>query len=250
MHSFFADPRQISGDCAFLEGSEVRHIRSVLRLEPGDALRLVDGTGTEYEARITAFRPGRVELAVTGRRPAPGLPRLRLAVAQGFLKEKKMDRLVRQLSEIGASRLMPFLSGRTVARPAGARSDPRQARWRKIAVEALKQCRRGDLIAVEPVVTFAEVLAQRSAFDSGIFFWEDAAEPLCAPALHEDAPPPASVLVVLGPEGGFSPEEARSAAEAGFRLARMGPRVLRAETAAVTACALVQYLFGDLGPAK
>lgn len=249
MHSFFLNPDQIERESAVLEGREARHAKNVLRLKAGDEVRLVDGAGFEYAARVVALSPGRVELAVTTRQAAPGRPRLKLTVAQGFLKEKKMDRLVRQLSEAGAARLVPFVSERAVARPASERFDRRRERWTQIAIEALKQCRRGDLLEVEPALDFEAVLARRASVDLGFFFWENADAPLALerPPSQGGAPAPTSVLAVLGPEGGFTDAEARAAAEAGFRLARLGPRILRAETAAVAAGVLIQYLFGDLG---
>jgi 16S rRNA (uracil1498-N3)-methyltransferase len=168
-------------------------------------------------------------------------------VAQGFLKEKKMDRLVRQLSELGAARWMPFISDRSVARPEGGRAQARQERWRKIAVEALKQCRRGDLMQIDDIVGFDRLLERAPAYDLRILFWEQTCEPLTAQRFSGSPAGPDSVLIVLGPEGGFAEEEVRASEAAGFISASLGPRILRAETAAVAACAIVQHLFGDLG---
>jgi 16S rRNA (uracil1498-N3)-methyltransferase len=251
MHTFFADPNQIAGSQAVLSGAEARHLRHVLRLKPGDHVRLFDGTGCEYSARVEALPPGRVELSVTGKKACPGLPVIRLDVAQGILKEKKMDRLVRQLSELGASRFIPLEGGRSVVRLEGARAAARTERWQKIALEALKQCRRGDAMAIGAVSGFEQVLAMGRSYDRHILFWENAAVPLGREAVMgpEGLRAPSSILVLLGPEGGFSEEEVRRAVAAGFSVASLGPRILRAETAAVSACAVVQYLFGDLGSA-
>ena len=161
-----------------------------------------------------------------------------------------MDRSVRQLSELGVARWIPFICERAVARPEASRVGYRQERWRKIAVESLKQCRRGDLMAIEALSSFEQVLEFGQACDLRIIFWERAVEPLSARRSHGAAGPPASVMVVLGPEGGFSEQEVRTAEAAGFVPASLGPRILRAETAALCACAIVQYVFGDLGPGK
>ena len=245
MRYFFVDPSQVSGTRAVLEGSEASHVRNVIRLKRGDAVGLVDGTGFEYEAVIDRSVTGRVELEITARRASAGRPSLSLTVAQGFLKEKKMDLLVRQLSELGATRFAPFVSERTVARPEAGRGSFRCERWRKIAVESLKQCRRGDVLAIEEVHGFDGVLALGPQHDLALFFWEEATVPL--PQLPAGRPKPASVLAVLGPEGGFSETEAQAAESAGFRIVRLGPRIIKAETAAVAAAAVVQLLFGDLG---
>jgi 16S rRNA (uracil1498-N3)-methyltransferase len=244
MRYFFVDPSQVTGTRAVLEGSEASHIRNVIRLNRGDAVGLVDGTGCEYSAVVDRIMTGRVELEITARRMSAGTSALSLTVAQGFLKEKKMDLVVRQLSELGVTRFIPFVCERVVARPGAGRGSFRRERWHKIAVESLKQCRRGDVMAVGEVHGFDELLARGRDHDLALFFWEDATAPI--PALPAGRPKPASVLAVLGPEGGFSETEAQAAEAAGFHRVRLGPRILKAETAAVAAAAVVQYLFGDL----
>jgi 16S rRNA (uracil1498-N3)-methyltransferase len=250
MRYFFADPSRISGSRAVLEGAEAAHVKNVMRLKRGDRVGLVDGTGYEYGAVIDRIVPGQVELTLTGRQAAPGRPAIPVHVAQGCLKEKKMDRSVRQLSELGVARWIPFICERAVARPEAGRVGYRQERWRKIAVESLKQCRRGDLMAIEALSSFEQVLEISRACDLRIIFWERSTEPLSASRIQGAAGPLSSVMVVLGPEGGFSEQEVRAAEAAGFVSASLGPRILRAETAAVCACAIVQYVFGDLGPGK
>jgi 16S rRNA (uracil1498-N3)-methyltransferase len=250
MRYFFADPSRISGSRAVLEGAEAAHVKNVMRLKRGDEVGLVDGTGYEYTAVIDRIVPGQVELTLTGRQPAPGRAPIQVHVAQGCLKEKKMDRSVRQLSELGVARWTPFICARAVARPEASRASYRQARWRKIAVESLKQCRRGDLMAIEALASFEQVLEVGRACDLRIIFWERSTESLSALQTQAAARPPASVMALLGPEGGFSDQEVRAAEAAGFVHASLGPRILRAETAALCACAIVQYVFGDLGPGK
>jgi 16S rRNA (uracil1498-N3)-methyltransferase len=247
MRHFFIEPSDVAGGRAALSGAEARHVKNVLRLKPGDAVRLFDGTGVEYVGVIDTLPPGKVEVTITASRPAAGCPRLPVSVAQGFLKEKKMDRLVRQLSELGAARWMPFISDRSVARPEGGRAQARQERWRRIAVEALKQCRRGDVMQIDDIVGFDRLLERAPAHELRILFWEQSSEPLTAQRFSGSPAGPVSVLIVLGPEGGFTEEEVRAAVAAGFISAGLGPRILRAETAAVAACAIVQHLFGDLG---
>jgi len=134
-----------------------------------------------------------------------------------------------------------------VARPESGRAAYRSERWRKIAIEALKQCRRGDLMGIEDITAFENILESGHRHDLRIMFWEGAAEPLAAQRMPSAAADSLSVLVVLGPEGGFSEKEAAAAAAAGFWIARLAADSA-AETAAVAACAIVQYLFGDLGP--
>ena len=248
MRFFYVEPSQMTGSKAVLEGAEASHVKNVLRLRRGAAVGLVDGAGFEYTAVIDRIVPGRVELAITGRQPAPGQAPVRICVAQGCLKEKKMDRVVRQLSELGAARWVPFICERAVARPEAERASFRRERWRKIAVESLKQCRRGNLMDIAEVTSFDDALEQGRSCAARILFWEKTSEPLTVNRAWGAAGTPPSVMVMLGPEGGFTEQEARAAEAAGFVAAGLGPRILKAETAVVAACALVQYLFGDLGP--
>jgi 16S rRNA (uracil1498-N3)-methyltransferase len=245
MRFFFVDPSQVAGTRAVLEGSEASHVRNVIRLQRGDTVGLVDGTGFEYSAVIDRIVTGRVELEITERRMSAGRPCLSLTVAQGFLKEKKMDLIVRQLSELGATRFVPFVCERAVVRPEAGRGSFRRERWRKIAVESLKQCRRGDVLAIEEVHGFDALLARGREHDLALLFWEEATAPI--PLLPAGRPKPDSVMAVLGPEGGFSAAEAQAAAAAGFHLVRLGPRIIKAETADIAAAAILQHLFGDLG---
>jgi 16S rRNA (uracil1498-N3)-methyltransferase len=248
MRYFFVDPVNLSGSRAVIHGAEASHIKNVMRLKRGDTVSLIDGTGIEYRALIDRLLPGRVELSITGRQQSVGLSPIRIHAAQGCLKEKKMDRVVRQLSELGVARFIPFICERAVVRLESGRAAYRGERWRKIAIESLKQSRRGELMGIEEIGTFERILESGRGHDLRIMFWEGAADPLAAQPTPTDAAGPLSVLVVLGPEGGFSETEAAAAEAAGFRLTKLGPRILRAETAAVAACAIVQYLFGDLGP--
>jgi 16S rRNA (uracil1498-N3)-methyltransferase len=248
MRFFFVDPSQIAGSRAVIEGAEASHIKNVVRLTKGETVGLVDGSGFEHLARIDRLLSGRVELSITARTPSEGISPVRIHAAQGYLKDKKMDRVVRQLSELGVARFIPLISDRAVVRPESVRTSIRQARWRKISIEALKQSRRGDLMRIEAVTAFASLLDASRTFDRCIIFWEGATHGLPSPETPVAVLQAPTVLVVLGPEGGFSEQEAATAEAAGFLVAKLGPRILRAETAAVAACAIVQYLFGDLGP--
>ena len=245
MRFFYVAPSAIDGARAVIEGAEAAHARHVLRLARGSEVGLVDGCGFEYRAMIDRVLPGRIELEVREKRSAAGIPCLQLGIAQGWLKEKKMDRLVRTLSELGVARFIPLSCARAVVRPAAGKSAFRRERWRRIAVEALKQCRRGNLLEVDEGISFERLLSAETGWESRILFWEEASEPLSSADLRGGVA--SSVLAVLGPEGGFGREEAAAAAAAGFVLRRLGPRVLRADTAAAAAAAILQFLAGDLG---
>jgi len=247
MRHFFIEPAAVEKPLAVIKGSEAHHISNVLRLKPGDSIRLFDGTGFEYEAVIVNVADRKVEVAVLRKHPAAVKSGVQVIVAQAFLKEKKMDDLVRQLCELGVAKWIPFFAERSVARPGKSRLAGRTERWKRIAREAVKQCRRIDIPEIRATLSFEEVLDFGKACDLDIVFWENASNPLdrrIGPAL---ARPPKKILLMLGPEGGFTPQEVKTAKRSGFVTAGLGPRILRAETATVAACTLVQYLFGDMG---
>ena len=227
-------------------GSDAHHICKVLRLQRGDRIRLLDGRGCVYEAVIEGFSARHVQLAVRHHFASPAESPIQISVGQGFLKEKKMDGLVRQLSELGVNSWFPVFSEYAVARPASERLSVRHQRWEKIAAESLKQCRRGQLMEIRSAVTFSEALQDSEAFKLKVIFWEQATRKLNPESLTA-LKPGDGILALLGPEGGFSPSEAQLAERCGFVPLSLGPRVLRAETATITATALLQFVFGDIG---
>jgi len=245
MRRFFIEQSDVNGPAAIIKGSDSNHIKNVLRLRLGDKIGLFDGTGYEYESRITAFSPGKVELQVLKKFPSTTESPLHLTVAQAFLKDKKMDGLVRQVTELGITEWLPFMANRSVPRPDAKRLAARTQRWEKIAKEALKQCKRGRIPQIGPALSFEEILNLKEGYDLNIVFWENESSPMTS-FKTSDRNPPQKILIVLGPEGGFSLEEIKNAKSSGFVTASLGPRILRAETAAIAACTLIQYLFGDM----
>ena len=245
MRYFFVEPQELARPVVTIVGQEASHMGRVLRLKPGVVVVLSDGCGLQGEARIEKVTRDCIELTVLRRFPSPRDPRGELVMAQAMLKDQKMDLLVRQLTELGMTAWQPFISARSVPQPDARRQAARSQRWERIAREAVKQCRRGRVPAIGSVGQLADILEEGQRFETRILFWEGARRPL--PMAAEKPPDSAgNTFVVVGPEGGFAKEEAAAAEKAGFRLASLGPRVLRAETAAVAACTLVQYLYGDL----
>ena len=232
-------------DVPVIEGQDARHIRTVLRLGPGDAIVVFDGTGVEYAARIVALDNRQVHIALSDCLVSSAESPLELTLAQGYLKDKKMDELVRRLTELGVSRWIPFIARRSVPQPDAKRSLARSERWHKISLEAVKQCRRSRPLAIEPTKSFEQVLQHSESHDLRLFFWETQGEDLFACAQVPQKPK--RVFAMVGPEGGFESSERDAAERHGFRTVHLGPRILRAETAAVAVSVLIQFVFGDLG---
>jgi len=247
MRHFFIDPSPATNSVVAIQQSEAHHIKNVLRLNPGDRIKLFDGTGFEYEAVIRKMSAAKVDVEILGKVRATLRPGTQIMVAQAFLKEKKMDDLVRKLCELGVAKWIPFFSQRSIARPDPSRLAGRTRRWHRIAAEALKQCRRIDLPEIAGALSFEEVLDFSKTSDLNIVFWEDEATPLSKGIESNEKHPNRKILLMLGPEGGFTRQEIELAEHSGFIVAGLGPRILRAETATLAAVTLVQYLFGDMG---
>lgn len=245
LRRFFIAPEMAGADHPEITGSDAGHICRVLRLKTGDAVELFDGTGTGYRARILAATPAQVRLAIDASFPLTAESALRISLAQAVLKDRKMDDLLRQLTELGIARWMPFYAARSVPLPGKKNVDARVARWEKIVLEAVKQCRRGRIPQIMPAGTFEDVLAAAADHDVSVLLWEGASHGF---ELSSTGPPqPTSMLLVIGPEGGFDRAEVERARAHGFATTGLGPRILRADTAALAACTLAQYCCGDLG---
>lgn len=247
MRRFFVRSIDENKPTVWLGGSEVKHIKTVLRLKPGDMIRLFDGSGSEYEAVIKHLSTTKTELVIARKVAATVESYPQLIVAQGFLRQKKMDTLVRQLCELGMTQWMPFFSERSVPRPDEKRLAARLQRWQKIVQESFKQCGRSILPEITPPVSFEEVLAVGQACELKFIFWENESRPLPQKSGIRTKKLGHRIFVVLGPEGGFTPQEIEKAKGCGFEVAGLGPRILRAETATLAACTLMQYIYGDMG---
>jgi len=246
MRYFFIEQPAVVGPTALITGADARHIKTVLRLKPGDTIGLFDGKGFEYKARIVAMSSAKVEVSVIQCFPAAAESPVQIIVAQAFLKEKKMDTLIRQLTELGITGWTPFFAERSVPRPDKKQLSARTQRWKKIAKEALKQCKRGRIPEIGETASFEGVLNQSEPYDLKIAFWEDEPAPVKA-FLPKPGRQINTIFVLLGPEGGFTVQEMERARARGFVTAGLGPRILRAETATIAACVLLQYLYGDMG---
>ena len=243
----FRDASPEDGATVPISPGDANHVRNVLRLKTGDRVRLFDGRGTEYDARIASISEGNVLATVTDRVLPETESPVSIIIAQGFLKEKKMDTLVRQLTELGIRRWIPFFAERSVARPDPKRLQARKDRWEKIAAESLKQCRRSRIPDIGQTLPFKDMIAAADGADLKIIFWEKASGDSRDLFSLAGGKPYGTVFAILGPEGGLSEAEVGTALAAGFTTAALGPRILKAETATVAAVALLQYFLGDLG---
>jgi len=248
LRRFWIEADQIKGDRAWLTGDEVHHARKVLRLGRGDHLRLLDGLGFEYLARIAVTAPDHLELEILDKQPASGESALNLVLGLAMLKSDHMDLVVRKGTELGLTTLAPVYSARTTARLKDDRNERRLERWRKISLQAVKQCRRARPVEVRRPVDLEDFLADSDRADLRILLHErlPRTDARTRPEWIDQHPPPRSIRLLVGPEGGWTDGEAARAMASGFAPWRLGPRILRAETAAVALMAIVGYQWGDL----
>jgi 16S rRNA (uracil1498-N3)-methyltransferase len=234
----------------------------VLRMGRGDRFILMDGKGARFQAIIEYA--GRREVLVTLEKPLPQPPPspIEITICQALLKSRAMDYVIEKTSELGVHRFLPFSSERTVVRPNEERFANKKQRWREIAHSAAKQSDRKTPVEIGPMSTFEELLgACRGGNALKVILWEEEGARDLKGVLRGSLPSTPSQALplegegwvgvknfvgIVGPEGGFSKEEVRAAGKAGFVSVSLGQRVLRAETAAVTLVAIVQYEWGDL----
>jgi 16S rRNA (uracil1498-N3)-methyltransferase len=244
---FFISPDQVTGTQITVTGEDVRHIGTVLRMRIGDELLLCDGQGTDYKTRISQFGKTiiRTEIASRAKRELTGP---RIILGQGIPKFDKMDWIVQKATELGIAAIAPLVTERTIVKLKD--EEKRVIRWQKISREAAMQSNRPDIPLVETIRTFSDFLqtpdeaCPRMPLSGGpgtlkLLPWEEGTEPIKnVLKIHTTAK---QIIVLIGPEGGFSATEAEMAAGKGFHLVSLGPNILRTETAALTAISIVNY---------
>jgi len=225
-----------------IEGDAANHIARVLRLERGAALTLFDGRGGEHAARIEEFRKGAVIVAVGERSAADQESRLPLTLAQGVSRGERMDWVVQKATELGVTRIVPVLTERTLVKLDPRQSERKLQHWQGIAIAACEQSGRTRIPDIAPPLALHEFLRQSSEARAVRILLS----PTGTQRLGDLLTPDGGLIVLIGPEGGLAESEQRAALDAGFLAMRLGPRVLRTETAAVAALTLLQHRFGDL----
>jgi 16S rRNA (uracil1498-N3)-methyltransferase len=245
MARFFLPHLAVQGNQAMLTGSELHHLRNVLRLREGDRVTLFDDQGQEHEGVIQRLSSSAAEVSLL-QSFASSPPAFSLILAQGLLKSHKMDLVVEKATELGVSRILPFVSSFTLASLPPAKQKERIARWQRVARSAAKQCGRKEIPGIEKPVPFTDLVSLVAQDMPRLLLWEKEGQASLKDVAH-DFPSPLSLLLVVGPEGGLAAEEVACARTQGFSVVSLGKRILRAETAGIVAVALCQFLWGDLG---
>jgi 16S rRNA (uracil1498-N3)-methyltransferase len=225
---------------AALPAEQAHHAVHVLRLTEGDVVTLFDGCGTEYRATLERVSRSAVRVRVGDAKRVSRESPLAVTLGQGISSGERMDYTIQKAVELGAFEIQPIACERSVVRLAAERAVKRLAHWQAIAAAACEQCGRNVVPRIHPVVSLAQWLSSLPAGALRVTLSPDADA-----TIREVNEPPSRVLLLVGPEGGLSPAERLDAQNAAFRALRLGPRVLRTETAAVAALAAMQTLWGD-----
>lgn len=234
-------PGPLAAGPADLPADAAHHAARVLRLSVGDEVALFNGSGLEWPARIAAIDRAGVRVLVDTPLAADRESRLDITLVQALQAADKMDYTIQKAVELGVRRIVPVAARRSVVRLDGARADKRVQHWRQIAVAACEQCGRNRLPDVAPIQPLATALGGSPAQPGELRLTLD---PRADQALGSLSAP-ASVVLLIGPEGGFEAAELAQAANSGYAGVRLGPRVLRTETAGLAAVAAMQALWGD-----
>lgn len=242
-HRFYAPPLSFNEASVRLDAEEAHHLTRVLRLDAGARVFVFDGEDAEYECEIARVAKHEVELNLLRRLDDVVESPLRLTLAQALIKGDKFDWVIQKATELGVTRIVPLVTERSDIKRAEERSGQRLQRWRRISLEALKQCGRRMMVEICEPAPFDE-FCESAAQDARLIFSERGGESLAeVPAKLRDVN---RLSLCVASEGGWGERELRKAASCGFTPVSLGSRILRAETAAIAAVSLTQHLFGDL----
>ncbi|BBP05901.1 ribosomal RNA small subunit methyltransferase E [Sulfuriferula plumbiphila] len=217
------------------------HAARVLRLTAGDAVTLFNGQGGEWAGNIHHIGKREVEVHVDARQDVERETPLRVTLAQGVSSGERMDYTLQKAVELGVHAIQPVACARSVVKLSGERADKRRNHWQNLVIAACEQCARNRVPEVSDIAPLPVWLAQSATAPLKLMFAPDAQH-----TLHTLPRPGGDVTMLAGPEGGFAADEYSAALTAGFIPIRLGPRVLRTETAALAALAAMQTLWGDL----
>lgn len=230
------------GDRVALTGEDARHLSLSLRAKVGESVTLSDGEGNDFFCEIQSIAPEQVILSVLNKERSKGETAVPITLFWGLAKGEKNELIVQKSVELGVVRLVPFLSERCIARQTPADFVKKQQRYQKVALEAAKQSGRGRVPEVSGLMHFSALCREMAAFDCPLLCYERENRPLRDISLVSAT----SVAVIVGPEGGFSLEEAAALVQAGAQSVSLGCRIVRCETAPLLAVSACLYALGEL----
>ena len=241
MPRIFLPYSELQNKIITISGEKARYITSVLRCVSGDIINITDDKGNSYSAVILSTTRKEIRVEITGKQVINTESSLDITLLQGLLKGEKMDFVIQKSVELGVNKIIPVITERSQVR-----ETKKLLRWKKIAEEASRQSGRSVLPEILQALKFEDIFTgSNHASTTGLIFWEQSRSSLSE--LLNGLGTIDKLSLFTGPEGGFSEKEVNLASENGFIVASLGKRILRAETAAISAVSIIQYRLGDIG---
>ena len=242
MRRFFTEPKNIHEASADIF-EDAAHITRVLRMDVGEKILLFDGTGWEYTAELTQIDSKQCLAKILDKTFSEQEPEIEVTIFQGIPKSGKMESIIQKSVELGVSAIVPTALERCVAKlDSGKKEMEKLKRWNKVSLEAAKQCGRGKVPEILPCTSFAQAIEQMQSMDLALMPYEVLGHRgECSLKSVLQAGQYRSIGILIGPEGGFSDQEAQYAQEKGIRLVGLGKRILRTETVASAMLAMIMY---------
>jgi 16S rRNA (uracil1498-N3)-methyltransferase len=246
MPTFFIAPEAITPPSIRISGPLLHHLRESLRLHRGESLTLTDQQGTRYHVEVTDITSQAIHTRIVNREAAPPRVTPQIVLGQALLKGEKMDWVLQKATELGVDAIVPLETHNSVVKPNPGRIEHQRTRWRRIALEAAQQSERWTIPAVSDPTPLAQFCDQQSgATVKGILSERTKGSSITSLALPRE--PHHVIVLVVGPEGGWTSDEHQMARDRGFVALTLGERILRAETAALAALSILQSKLGELG---
>ena len=243
MPKYFVDSENIKGNVVSIAGEEAKHILSVMRMSTGDEIVVCDGKNHDFLCRIAETGKGFLEAEIVERHLCETEAETEITLFQGLPNSDKMEFIIQKCVEIGVKRIVPVSTERAVVKiEKGGKEGKKLERWRKIAEAAAKQSGRGIIPDISGVISFSEAVKEASFLENAIIPYENEKETGIKDFIKKAKK--GSVGIFIGPEGGLSENEIKTAVENGIVPVTLGKRILRTETAGMVACAIILYELG------
>lgn len=252
MQRYFVAAEQFRDGIVTIAGDDAHHLIRVMRAAPGDEIICSNGLDREVLAKVARIGKAAVEAEIVSELPLDREPSVEVWIAQSLPKGDKLETVVQKCTELGAARFVPFVSERTVVLYDGKKEAKRLERWRRIAKEAAEQAHRNRIPPVASPLAWEQLLEEARGCDLALFCYEKESALKLRPLLAEtfasaEAGKTLRIMVIVGPEGGFTEKEADEAVAAGCRSISLGKRILRTETAAMAALTCILYESNEMG---
>lgn len=239
MYQFFVEPDNVNEEFVLIMGSDVNHITNVLRMKEGEHIRIVDGTGKEYECEITMLQKEAVQARILDITADSAELPIAVTLYQGLPKGDKMELIIQKAVELGAARIVPVNMKRSIVKLNEAKEKKKVERWNAIALSAAKQSKRSVVPNVCYPMSYGEMLNDTKELEALLLPYESATGMNGTRSVLASLKSKKSVGIIIGPEGGFDDNEVTKAKELGAQVITLGKRILRTETAGIVTMAMI-----------